>query len=373
MAKLNRSAAAKPLSVPPTDQVREKGHPLVLVGKIIIAGVLVLWMVRSGKLDVRDVARAIRHWPEMLVAVALCYVSYVLMALRWRILLAQQGIQASMRDVFALSMIGALFNTIIPGAVSGDVMKAYYVSARYRDKKAHAVTTILLDRFVGLTCLLILSAFAGAWAFSTLALRGRVAVLYWMVVIAAITAVVLPLLIIVMSDRINSLAEGLARRFPRLMPVALGVGAMAEFYDDRSVVAVAFLISFVGQLLIYLMLYVVGLSIGIQSIPVAQLLFVIPLGLTAMALPIAPAGLGVGQVVFYALFADLLPGKGPVGASIITIYQLVYVFVSLTGIIFYLSETSYAKKSRSQLNDAMPQSEVSVVSTTEPYTSTPSR
>jgi uncharacterized membrane protein YbhN (UPF0104 family) len=68
-------------------------------------------------------------------------------------------------------------------------------------------------------------------------------------------------------------------------------------------------------------------------------LFIIPLGLTAMALPIAPAGLGVGQVVFYVLFSDLVPGSGSLGASMVTIYQLVYVFVSLTGIFFYLSES----------------------------------
>lgn len=83
---------------------------------------------------------------------------------------------------------------------------------------------------------------------------------------------------------------------------------MATFYNSPLTLAVAFFISFVGLFATCFAFYVLGLSIGAQSIPVAQFLFVIPLGLTAMALPIAPAGLGVGQVVFYSLFSDLLPG-----------------------------------------------------------------
>lgn len=326
-----------------TDLRRKRQHPLASIGKLILAGLLILWMVHSGRLDFRDVARALSRWPEVAVAAGLCCVAYVLMASRWKLLLVQQGMRASMRDVFALSMIGAFFNTIIPGAVSGDVVKAYYISVRYPETKARAITTILLDRAVGLTSLLVLSAIAGAWGFGRMAHNGGVAVLYWTIVVAAITALVLPMIVALMSGRIIRVAEALAQRLPPLRPVVQGICAMAAFYNSPFTLAVAFLISFVGQFVTYLVLYVVGLSIGVQSIPVAQLLFIIPLGLTAMALPIAPAGLGVGQVVFYTLFSDLVPGAGPIGASMATIYQVVYVLVSLTGIIFYLSETSMRK------------------------------
>jgi glycosyltransferase 2 family protein len=326
-----------------TDQRRKHQYPLALVGKLILAGLLILWMVHSGRLDFGDVDKAVLRWPEMSVVAGLCYAGYFIGAFRWKLLLVQQGIRASMRDVFALSMIGALFNTITPGAVSGDVMKAYYVSVRYPAKKAQAVTTVLLDRVVGLTSLLVFSAIAGAGSFGTMTHNGKVAVLYWTVVVAALTGLALAATVVLMNDRIVKVAEALAQRFPLLKPLAQSFCAMAVFYNSPFTVAVSFLTSLVGQCVTYFAFYVIGLSIGVQSIPVAQLLFVIPLGLTAMALPIAPAGLGVGQVVFYALFSDLVPGAGSVGASMVTIYQVVYIFLSLTGIIFYLSETRTRK------------------------------
>jgi glycosyltransferase 2 family protein len=237
-------------------------------------------------------------------------------------------------------MIGALFNTIIPGAVSGDLVKAYYVSLRYPDMRTQAVTTIFLDRIVGLTSLLTLSAVAGGWNFGRITRDARVEVLYWTVVAAAFAVLALPAAAAMMSGRIVKASEGAAKRFPLLKPIVKGVRAMAAFYSSPFTLAVAFSISFLGQFATCFGLYVVGLSIGAQSIPIAQLLFVIPLGLAAMALPIAPAGLGVGQVVFYSLFADLLPGAGPIGASMATIYQVVYVLVSLSGMLFYFAETS---------------------------------
>lgn len=274
----------------------------------------------------------------MAVVAGLGYFSYFLMASRWKLLLSQQGLCPSIREVFALSMIGALFNTIIPGTVSGDVVKAYYVSIQYPEKRTRAVTTILLDRVVGLTSLLILSAVAGAWNFGRITHNGKVAALYWTVVVAALTGVAVPAVVGLMSGRFVKVSEGLAQRFPMLRPAVQAVYAMAVFYKSPFTLAVAFFISFAGQFLTCFTLYVIGLSLGAQSIPVAQLLFVVPLGLTAMALPIAPAGLGVGQVVFYSLFSDLFPGAGPIGASMVTIYQAVYVLVSLTGIIFYIAE-----------------------------------
>lgn len=337
-SKLNRSVPAE--SSAPAVARRTHRRALTLTAKVIFAVLLTVWMVRSGRLDFRDVMRVIRRGPEMALVAGLCYAGYCVMAFRWRLLLVHQDIRASMRNVFALTMIGALFNTLIPGAVSGDVVKAYYIAVRYPEKKAQAVTTIFLDRVVGLTSLLILSVLAGAWNFGKIAPNGRVAVLYWSVVVVAFAGVALLAVAAMMSGRIVKVAEGLAQRFLLLKPVVLGVRTMAAFYNSPLTLAVAFSVSFVSQFATCFAFYFVGLSIGAQSIPLSQLLFVIPLGLTAMALPIAPAGLGVGQVVFFFLFSTLIPGAGPIGASMATIYQLVYVLVSLTGLIFYFTETS---------------------------------
>ena len=315
---------------------------LTLVAKCILAVLLIVWLVRSGRLDLQDVSKALNRWPGLMIVAGLCYAGYFIAATRWNILLAQQGIRASMRDVFALSMIGAFFNSAIPGTVSGDIVKAYYISVRCPENRSQAVTTILLDRIAGLTSLLLLAAVAGIWNFASIAQHGTVTVLYWTVVLAALTAVTLPLAAM-MSGRMITIADTLAQRFPVSNPVVQAVRATATFYRNPRTLALALATSLVAQIGTCFAFYVLGVSIGAQSIELSRLMFIVPLGLTTMALPIAPVGLGVGQVAFHFLFSELLPGMGPTGASMVTIYQAVYIFVSLTGMVFYFRETATRK------------------------------
>ena len=54
-------------------------------------------------------------------------------------------------------MIGIFFNNFVPGLTGGDFVKAYYVS-RETHKKTEAITTVFLDRAVGLFALSTLAA-----------------------------------------------------------------------------------------------------------------------------------------------------------------------------------------------------------------------
>ncbi|MCH7643692.1 MAG: flippase-like domain-containing protein, partial [Myxococcales bacterium] len=68
--------------------------------------------------------------------------------LRW--LLAAQAIHLSYWDCVKLSFAGNFLNVAAPlGSTAGDVFKAYFVSL-HTDRKTEAMTTIVLDRVLGL-------------------------------------------------------------------------------------------------------------------------------------------------------------------------------------------------------------------------------
>jgi hypothetical protein len=64
-----------------------------------------------------------------------------------------------------------------------------------------------------------------------------------------------------------------------------------------------------------------------------QYFLLVPMGLLTTAIPIAPAGLGVGHVAFAALFS--LAGSEH-GAEIFTMYVTIQIVINLTGVFFYL-------------------------------------
>ncbi|MGQ9661566.1 MAG: lysylphosphatidylglycerol synthase transmembrane domain-containing protein [Kiritimatiellia bacterium] len=84
-----------------------------------------------------------------------------LIAARWRTLLAVQKVQLGMGRALRLILTAAAFNTILPGSVGGDLVRAWYI-CRDQSAKAGVLASIVFDRFVGMAGLLI-------WATGTLA------------------------------------------------------------------------------------------------------------------------------------------------------------------------------------------------------------
>jgi hypothetical protein len=75
-----------------------------------------------------------------------------------------------------------------------------------------------------------------------------------------------------------------------------------------------------------------GWALRIEA-PVMSYFLLVPLGLLVTAIPVSPAGLGVGQVAFLALFH--LVGASQ-GANLFTLYMASYVVINLTGALLYL-------------------------------------
>src|SRR5262249_29123467 len=98
------------------------------VAKVVLAVALISWMIGSGKLNLAQVVGAATHWPELLAMAAVAYAQLALTAWRWNLLLDAQGVALTFRQVFSLTMIGVLFNAVIPSSVGGDVIKGYYIS-----------------------------------------------------------------------------------------------------------------------------------------------------------------------------------------------------------------------------------------------------
>ncbi len=87
---------------------------------------------------------------------------------RWKLLLDVQGVKLTFFTLIRLSMIGIFFNLVVPGAVSGDLFKMYYISSHSSGKTTEAVLTIMLDRIIGLFGLFLVTSIAIFFSFDFL-------------------------------------------------------------------------------------------------------------------------------------------------------------------------------------------------------------
>ncbi|MBW2312993.1 MAG: flippase-like domain-containing protein [Deltaproteobacteria bacterium] len=76
----------------------------------------------------------------------------LLQSIRFRWMVRAQEIDLSLWEAMKLVYAGNFLNFVALGSTGGDVFKAYYVST-HTDRKTEAVTTVLLDRAVGMVSL----------------------------------------------------------------------------------------------------------------------------------------------------------------------------------------------------------------------------
>ncbi len=98
------------------------------------------------------VIRHSNHSMLLLSVVAFVPVSF-LQSLRFQLLLRAQDVRISYWESVKLCFAGNFLNFAAPGTTGGDVVKAYYITL-HTDLKTEAVTTVFLDRVMGLAGLL---------------------------------------------------------------------------------------------------------------------------------------------------------------------------------------------------------------------------
>lgn len=310
---------------------------LKLLAKFGFAFAVLWYMVAKGKLDLNVVKQGFSHVDFMVGSVCLVFLAIALSLYRWKLLLSGQGLHLTLAQVVRYGMIGAFFNTTMPGAVSGDLIKAWYlIQDRKGQKKTPVLTSILLDRVIGVFGLILVSA-------SPLVLAGPEV---WTA--PQLRAVALPVLglalgVIAFFGYIMVSVWGPLAYLRRKMDV-LGKNRLGEVflqaydawlsYRDRPWILVAsVLISIVNHLCMVSVIMLAARAIGEESISAFQYFLLVPIGLLTTAIPVAPAGLGVGHAAFEALFGLVGSTHGP---ELFTMLVTVQILFNLSGIFFYL-------------------------------------
>lgn len=256
--------------------------------------------------------------PLFLTSGALYTFSLYISSIRWRLLLPGGF---TLGRLFSLYLIGSFFNTLLPGIIGGDAVKAYYL---YKDtgKGTPAVASVFMDRYIGFAALMCVGT--AAFPFSFHYFKGSP--IEWL----------FPLIVLLfVLGSIPAYALRAGRRFRFIAEVY-------EYFDSyvikRGTIAKTFSLSMFVQIINIVSVYllIIGLDIDLPFLP---LLIFIPIITTISTIPISISGLGVREASFILLFHFL--GVGPVQATAISFaWFLTIATGSLPGLIAYLRHPS---------------------------------
>lgn len=279
---------------------------------------------------------------------AFCYLLTVLIAgARWWWLLRVNGTDVSLGETLRFTWIGVFFNTVVPGATGGDLIKALYIMKRCPGQRVPVLVSVIVDRVLGLGSLALLGAVVVLFALDRF---GQIAAAIWAVIGAvALLGVVAFSRRLRQMVRLKWLLERLPHRISHLLKL---IDQAVHFYRGHPVVICASLLAGVGNhVLSVLSVVFIGNALGV-GMPAFEYFVLLPVINIVSALPIGPNGWGVGEALYKLLFgtygkAYVVGATDPAAAAAImgtrgvalsVLYRLHLTFWSLLGGLFVLFE-----------------------------------
>lgn len=265
--------------------------------------------------------------PRLALALGAILVGNVLSFLRWRYVVVAAGIPISVAESLRLGAIGFACNFVALGSVGGDVVKAALLAKPRPGRRGAAITTVLVDRVLGLVGFFTYAGVAALWLGTATSDEATPLRLLSRSVLAVAAVVLGGLLAFFAPGRpLERVASSLTGA-PGIGPLARRVAGLAAVYRDgwRSLlmaVAVGLLMN--GVFILSFYVAATSLPLGVPSL--ADHFFVVPLALVSGTLPISPNGLGTIEATTEFLYRAVAPATA-VGAG--TLAALAHRFAML--------------------------------------------
>lgn len=303
--------------------------------KLAFSVLLIVWLVSSEKFDLSQL-RLLLSTQIVFFVLLLMAISNFFASERWRSILISQGFSLTFWETLKLTYIGLFFNFAMPGGVGGDVVKGFYIAKNNSHRKFISVFTIFLDRIIGLFAmsimafLAVLSDFKFIWHNENLKIISIILgflvfifILFWGVAFST-------------GLRSSHLLQSLLNKLPHHHRVYQLWDSLLQIKEDKSAFLKALFFSFGAQICAILVFILCGKVLGLQ-LPIFTYFVAVPIGFMITAIPISPAGIGVGQAAFLYLFNVFSGDENNLGAIFITAFQAASLFWSLLGAYFYLT------------------------------------
>lgn len=311
-----------------------KRHLLITL-KLLFSAIILYWLIQSERLSFSLLKDVIKHSKAIFFATLLQIAIFIIISYRYALIIKIKSENINFSSILKFNWIAQFFNAILPGSVTGDITKVFYLRNQDRSlSTSFLFGSIIIDRFIGL-CGLI----TGLGIFSLINYENLLSLPKNISIILNTNFILILVIffLLILFMKINKSPSILINNF-------LGTDLSFSFFekidlmwlslqDIKNKLFLLIILSTISQLLAVIAFWIVTSPFSHSSFDLSIAFFLVPIGFLSLALPISPSGLGIGHAVFHSLF--LLIGIQN-GASLFNIYFLVLLLTNLTGVIPYL-------------------------------------
>lgn len=286
-----------------------------------------------------------KNWPLFAAAWFACFTAVIITFLRWWLLVRALGLRFGFADAIRLGFLGFLFNFVSLGSVGGDLFKAIAIAREQPEKKTQAISSVVVDRFLGLYGLLAVAVMAMMLADLRFA-QTEVRLLYRLTLVAGGMAVVGGVLFFLPGFSKLPLAKFLTG-LPKVGTMfAELLAAFQQYRRSRKSLAAAILMGMSVHACFALGFYLIAHALFDPAPSLATNFVVVPLGMVAGALPLPLGALGAFDYaisVLYVAVTETGTFSQAQGILVAVGYRVICVLIAIVGVICWIVSRNSAR------------------------------
>lgn len=276
-----------------------------------VIGLIGYWSQTEMAQSVFSKLRSI-HWGYLIGMMGMSLLLMLISSVRWaRLICAFGNPPPPILELLRLSLIGHFYNTFVPGAIGGDVLRATVTRAYYK-KQNTSFLVVFSERALGLLCLCLLLLVGLLNVPPDILPHAK------HLALGGLGITVLIGCTIHFRARLLSFAQPYLDSLERPLELVL-----------------AFSISLVGQLSTLTLFALIVWAFD-ADLSLSTMLFIFPLGLLASVIPLTVLGAGARELALISMLINYGGLNEPVAVSISTTYLGCLWFLGLIGGILHL-------------------------------------
>ena len=315
-------------------------NSIKIIAKFSFALAILYWLVDSGKLDFKILMKTFDHPWRLAFVFSLILLNLLIVTWRWKYILDfKSSRNLPFLQVAKFNWIGMFFNSVLPGSVTGDIIKAFYLKQIDSTMSNRFVFgSVLIDRFVGLFGLILLLGSFTIFNYAQLSVLSSDLSYLIHINLILFAAVLFGFLSLYFFASIPRKILQKVEHIKLLHQIGNKLlGAWEGLCEIRSRLMLLTFVSIVVQAIAVFSFWFIASPFADNNFDFYYAFSFVPIGFVTIAIPIAPAGLGVGHAIFHKLFSFFGINNG---ASLFNIFFFLQLFGNLIGIFPYLTNKS---------------------------------
>lgn len=241
------------------------------------------------------------RFPWLALVIGLYVVDRIVAAYKWRLLFVTHGYELSLRRAINVYLESTFLGSALPSTIGRDLIRAGMVSDR-GGGFSYSLNSVAVERLLGLLSMLVCAGIGlGVFARESELLSLASPIMVGGVVVTAVVLGAFVAFLLLPVDAVarwRSLPRFLQKRIEFVLDVR---GWMRRYGDRRALLTWVFVVVLAQQYLFILIHWLLAVSLGLE-VALVDMLWIWPLIMVVVRLPLSIMGFGVRETLLYELF-----------------------------------------------------------------------